>query len=364
MKNMLERFLRLLSGDPTAGVIWTADISYWLEAQKASGKADAAWSTERGYLELHRSLGIMPYYYYEKFWAATPEYDTSIKFSQIMRNDQHLKRIHTPEGTVSESSVWLASSCSTGVKKHYIETETDLDILLHILEHRRLKPSNLADYNQRLSLWRAYDGLPCIGLPRSPLAAFVYEWAGIESATYLLIDCEAKVRRALDLMAEQEAPILDEICRLRPPVVHFPDNLSSDNLTGFYDAYMADAHQQRLERLHAAGIKAAVHLDGAVRGLLPKLIAVGFDAIEALTPHPGGDLDVEEIARIAENSDVILWGGIPGIMFAPPYTWADMKAHVEKVLSCWGKQRFVLGVADQVPPDGDIRFCLRISEMV
>ncbi|MBN1350056.1 hypothetical protein JXJ21_11645 [candidate division KSB1 bacterium] len=63
-------------------------------------------------------------------------------------------------------------------------------------------------------------------------------------------------------------------------------------------------------------------------------------------------------------ADVILWSGVPGITSAPPISRADMKTHVEKVLNCWGKRRFALDVADQVPPDGDIRFCLRISEMV
>ena len=115
--------------------------------------------------------------------------------------------------------------------------------------------------------------------------------------------------------------------------------------------------------MHATGIKAAVHLDGTLRGLLPKLAAVGFDAIEALTPAPAGDLAIEDIPTIAHNEKVILWGGVPGAMFSPPYTWPDMEAHVARVLKCWGSRPFILGVADQVPPDGDISFCKRIAEM-
>jgi hypothetical protein len=165
-------------------------------------------------------------------------------------------------------------------------------------------------------------------------------------------------------MAEQEDPILEAICDLKPPLVHFPDNLSSDNLTTYYDARMRDAHSERLGRLHAAGIKAAVHLDGTVKGLLPKLVEAGFDAVEALTPMPAGDLGLDEIQRVAGSDTVILWGGVPGTMFAPPYTWPDMAAHVQRLLDCWGKRPFVLGVADQVPPDGDISFCPRIAQML
>jgi hypothetical protein len=40
-----------------------------------------------------------------------------------------------------------------------------------------------------------------------------------------------------------------------------------------------------------------------------------------------------------------------------------MRKHVLKVLEAWKGQRFVLGVADQVPPNGDISFVKRISEL-
>ncbi len=38
-----------------------------------------------------------------------------------------------------------------------------------------------------------------------------------------------------------------------------------------------------------------------------------------------------------------------------------MRRHVERALNLWQGQPFVLGVADQVPPDGDIGLVRRIS---
>ena len=168
------------------------------------------------------------------------------------------------------------------------------------------------------------------------------------------MDCPDKIKKALRLLEEQEEPILTAVCELAPPLVHFPDNLSSDNLTSYYDDYMREGHQRRIERLHAAGVKCAVHLDGTIKGLLPKLTDCGFGAVEALTPQPAGDLSVNEMRNVANDEKVILWGDVPGIIFAPPYEWKDMKKHVEHVLDCWNGEPFVLGVADQVPPDGDI----------
>ena len=82
-----------------------------------------------------------------------------------------------------------------------------------------------------------------------------------------------------------------------------------------------------------------------------------------LTPKPAGDLSAEEMADLAASDTVILWGGVPGAMFAHPYTWDRMAEHVEGVLTTWRDRPFVLGVADQAPPDGGIDFCRQISEL-
>ena len=360
---MLETFLALLNGEATDAVVWTADLSYWMSGRKRDGTADRSWETEEGCLELHRRLGVMPYYYYDKFWAGEACYDASVRARADTTGNRTVRTIETPAGTLREESVYLAESACSGIVKHMVETEADLDVLLSALEHRRLEPRNLNDYPERRALWARYDGLPSLGLPRSPLSALAYEWAGIANLAILMADAPDKVGEAMARMEAQERPVLEAVCELAPPLVHFPDNLSSDNLTGYYDRYMRPGHRRRLEALHSVGIRAAVHLDGTVGGLLPKLVASGFDAVEALTPKPAGDLSAEEMGAIA-GGRTILWGGVPGVMFAPPYTWDDMRHHVEHVLETWGGHPFVLGVADQIPPDGDIDFCMRIREMI
>ncbi len=362
--NYLENFLHLLAERRPEGVVWTADLSYWISGRQADGTADPVWRTEEGYLDLHRSLGLMPYYYYERFWTARAVYDGTVCERTETEGRVTTRTWRTPVGTLCEESCYLPESACHGVTRHPVETGADLDVLLYLIEHRRLDPDNLADYNARRALWARYDGLPCLGLPRSPLSALAYEWAGMQNLVYLMLDHEDRVRYLLALMEAQEARVLDAVCERAPPLVHFPDNLSSDNLTGFYDAHLGPTHRRRLAKLHAAGVKAAVHLDGTVRGLLPKLVAAGFDAIEALTPKPAGDLGVEDLRPLAGSAEVMLWGGVPGVLFAPPHTWSVVRAHVERTLALWKGQPFVLGVADQVPPDGDAGFCRKIAEVI
>jgi hypothetical protein len=361
---MLDAFLAMLRGETPERPVWAADISYWIAGQQENGTAKPEWSTEEGFLQLHNELGILPYYYYEKFWAAEPRYDDSIELVETKNGPKTIRILRTPTGELREESVYSPLSCSLGITKHFVESEQDLDALLYVLQHRRLTPANLADWPERRRLWEKHDGLPCIGLPRSPLPALFVEWTGVQNGSYLMADCPDKCDEALQMMEEQEGPIIEAVCELAPPLVHFPDNLSSECMTRLYDGRLAGSHRRRIERLHAAGVKCAVHLDGTVKGLLPKLIDSGFDAIEALTPKPGGDLDVEEIRRLTDPSPAILWGGVPGIMFSPPYTWEQMESHVRHVLDCWRGRPFILGVADQVPPDGDVQFCRRIAELI
>ena len=361
---MRSAFLNLLRGEQTGEIVWTADLSYWMEGRRADGTARPEWFTEQGFLELHREHGIFPYYYYEKFCAFQVRYDGPVTVEQQARGNTTLQRITCPAGELTCESAWMPESCCSGITKHFVENVRDLDVFLDLLQYRRLLPANLDDYPQRLAAWEAWDGIPGLALPRSPLAAMTAEWAGVEHTVYLLLDCEEKMRAAMALLEEQEAPILDAVCALAPPIVHFIDNLSSENLTTLYDEFMADRHRARLQRLHHAGTAGVVHLDGTVKGLLPKLATAGFDAAEALTPQPAGDLDLAEIRALVDGTKTILWGGVPGVMFAPPYTWDDMRRHLERLLETWAGHPFVIGVADQVPPDGDISFCQRIAEMI
>ncbi len=55
---MLPALMALLQGENPDQVVWTADLSYWMEGQRRAGKADPAWDSEAGYLEFHRRLGV------------------------------------------------------------------------------------------------------------------------------------------------------------------------------------------------------------------------------------------------------------------------------------------------------------------
>jgi hypothetical protein len=87
--------------------------------------------------------------------------------------------------------------------------------------------------------------------------------------------------------------------------------------------------------------------------------------LEALTPHPVGDLKWEEVADFAGGSLSILWGGIPGAYFTANVSEEEFERHVIHMIELMIKEpRYVLGVADQVPPDGLEERVRRVGELV
>ena len=69
--------------------------------------------------------------------------------------------------------------------------------------------------------------------------------------------------------------------------------------------------------------------------------------------------------RALVGDDLILWGGVPGAMLVPNYSEGVLKEHVTRYLDTMKRTgRFVLGIGDQLPPNGDIDRIAMIAGLV
>jgi hypothetical protein len=106
-------------------------------------------------------------------------------------------------------------------------------------------------------------------------------------------------------------------------------------------------------------------MDGTLKGLLREEASTGIDVIEAMTPDPVGDVPIEQWEELAGNPETILWGGIPGVYFTSKVSDEEFDRHVRSVLDVMrSRPRYVLGVADQVPPDCLEYRVRRVRELV
>ena len=111
---MLEAFLKLLNGEHADQIVWTANVTYWIAGQQQAGTARSAWKTEEGCLQLHKELGILPYYYYEKFWASEPRYAKNVELINEKAGDTTTRRFRTPVGELCEEKRLFAAKLLLG----------------------------------------------------------------------------------------------------------------------------------------------------------------------------------------------------------------------------------------------------------
>jgi hypothetical protein len=149
-------------------------------------------------------------------------------------------------------------------------------------------------------------------------------------------------------------------------VLMIPENLSAEMIgPRRFEQHMRSYQEHWIGEIAGAGKHSFIHMDGTLKGLLREEASTGVSVIEAMTPHPVGDLPIEDWAVRAGTSSTILWGGIPGVYFTPKVTDQEFDFHVTHVLDVMrSTPRYVLGVADQVPPDCLESRVRRVEELV
>jgi hypothetical protein len=190
--------------------------------------------------------------------------------------------------------------------------------------------------------------------------------AGIENVT--MIHADAPREFALMFAALTES--LDRACEiaLESPaeILMMPENLSSEVVgPRFFELFMKDFQSRWSRRIIEAGKFSCIHMDGTLAGLLRQESSVGLTFIEAMTPAPVGDIPIGDWAGFRNGSRTIYWGGIPGSYFTPVVTEKEFERYVKEALAVMREdRRMVLGVADQVPPDGLESRVRRVQKLV
>ena len=354
-----DRLLTALAGGRPDVMPWFADLGYWYLAQQQLGTLPPEYEGEAGFVKLHVDLHVG--YYLGYVVAVTDTYD-NVTVTTEEDGPVTTTRWQTPVGEIWGQMHFLPATFSQAPVKWPVSTPEDLRVLQYLAAATQSTP-NYANFD-RLNALAGAQGHPTVLPPRSPVSQMLAQWTGVTNLTFLLADAREEVERTLAALARAADAAYRAILAWDTPFVELPDNLTGEVMTPWFKSYQFDYYVERIEALHAVGKKVGAHLDGTLRGILPLLVQTGLDYIEAITPQPTGDVAVEDLRDLA-GPDVILFGGIPGAMFAPPFTADDMRRQVELIIEHqWPHGRFILGVGDQVPPNGDISLVRLVGDLV
>ena len=354
-----QRLLSVLHGQQPDVMPWFADLSYWYYAQRHRGLLAPEYEGKAGFVRLHRDYHVGYYLGYAPVYHTT--YD-GVTVTHEQAGAVTTTRWQTPVGELWGQTQFSEITCASAPVRWAVRTPEDLRVLRYIAAATRITP-DYSDYAEQQRL-AGDQGHPSVFPPRSPISQLLAEWTGVVNLTYLVADAPEAVQETVTALENAADGAFAALLGCDAPWVEFADNLSGEVITPFFKRFQYDYYLRRLAQLHGAGKLVGVHLDGTMRGILPLLVEVGMDFIESITPRPTGDVGVEELRDLA-GPRVILWGGIPGAMFAPPFTEAMMRRQVDKILEYhWPSANFILASADQVPPNGDMELVRKVGEWV
>lgn len=237
--------------------------------------------------------------------------------------------------------------------------------LQFIIERMRHKPQpdNYAKLRARAEMIGDL-GMPIPTFPSAPLCQLYTTWLGITNTVYAIADTPEEVDKTMELIARSNEEGFKACLDSPMSIFSFNDNVSGDTAGLFFDKYSVPYYKAKIDEIHRAGKYCYIHTDGSLKKLLPKIAATGANAAEAVTPEPVGDVAIEHL-RDGVGDDLIIWGCMPGAMFCDPFTWPDVEKHIRRVIEVHkDKARLVLGVADLVPPNADITFIRKITDLM
>ncbi len=356
-----ERVLKTLRGQRADQVPWFGDLDYWATALIELGKRPKDFKESDDYIDWHRRLRVG--FYLQGYFPYRETFD-GCDVREWKESDLRYRRIATPEGTLEECWKWSTLTHSEAPIERLVKTPADLAAYRYVFQHMGYEP----DYAlaEKRSRQVGEMGVVLCYLPRSPFMRMVALDAGIENITMIFEDAPGEFTETFRVLEKSE-DIASRIALESPAeILMMPENLSSEMVgERFFELFLRDFQTRWSKRICAAGKFSCIHMDGTLRGLLARESAIGLTFIEAMTPRPVGDLAIREWDRYRCGSDVIYWGGIPGSYFTPAVSEQEFDRHVKEVLSVMREdRRYVLGVADQVPPDALESRVSRVAELV
>jgi uroporphyrinogen-III decarboxylase len=301
-------------------------------------------------------------FYLQGYFPFTAKYHFKTKIWH--EGNRNYRKIFTPKGDLQECWENIATSFSEGPIEHLVKSIEDLAALRYVYENTEWQ----VDYDfawQRMEQIGEQGILLCY-LPKSPFMHLVVLEAGIVAVTFTEMDAPEEFSETLAVITESFNQAAKIAVNSPAEILMIPENLSSEMIgTRYFHKYMRSYQEKWIQEIKKAGKFSMIHMDGTLAGLIKLEAATGIDVLEALTPAPVGDLAIEKWDDRANNPNTILWGGIPGSYFTPAISDDEFDDHIKTALSSMRiEPRYVLGVADQVPPDALEYRVRRVSELV
>lgn len=348
-------------GKSEGKIIWQPRIGCWYDDKIFSGEGLPAPYSGMDIWQVYESLNCSARLYEFNSCFQRVE-NPSVRFVSKRLNETDTKTtIHTNVGSQTVVTRRTPNSLHPITLKWEVETEEELRV---------------AAWREENATWHweqeCYDsllkklgkfGAPTIFLPRMNVQCLYIEKMGVEKGIYALYDWQDQINAFFRALEENHHRLIQLINSSPIDIINFGENIHASTLSpDLFVKYHLPACQKRCDLLHQAGKFVSSHWDGNVKPLLPFAKETGLDGIEAITPHPQGDVSLEEIKETL-GDEMFLLDGIPAVYFDDIYQIDRLIECVEKLIELFAP-KLVLGISDEISSSGDIERIRVVNEIV
>lgn len=347
-------------GEAAGRIIWQPRIECWYDDKRFAGDPFPAEFEGLTRPEIYRKLGCSARIY--SFNRCFEEVlDPRMTRERIELSDTEWEvRTTTPVGTIRERHHATPSSWAPMRDSWPVTSVEELRVMGWIQEHTGWR-FNREVFDEVRAEWAGL-GAPTIFMPRVNVQHLYIDIMGVEGGIYMLYDSPDEVARYFRILHDNHLRMIDAIADSPVDIVNFGDNVHAGTLSpDLFAQYVLPAYQDRAERLHSAGKFVHAHWDGDTGPLLKFARETGLDGIEAITPRPQGDVELEQVKEAL--GDMYLLDGIAAILFDPLYSLEELLAQAQKVIDLFAP-RLILGISDEISSTGDICRIREVGKLV
>jgi Uroporphyrinogen decarboxylase (URO-D) len=346
----------IFQGKDPGGVLWQPRLEFWYEVNKKRG-------TLPEHLKDCTLLDLYDYCFGSVRYFVNPLRLTyrNVEVRDEWIDEKSRKRTYrTPVGCLHEVMHYDEWGLSCYNSEYRLKTPADFLIYEYILQDERWSWDREAYEREVRSV--AGRGAPQFFCRRSPIQGLFIENMGFENTIFMLHDQPAVIERYVEVATTADDALYEVLCSMPVEILNFGENIDANmDPPPVWRKHLVPYYRKRVEQLHAAGKRTHIHIDGAMHPLIRAIQESPFDAIEACTPIPQGDVTLEEIKEAL--GERVLLDGIPAVYFLPYYPLDTLIECARKVVELF-HPRLVLGISDEIPPDGDIERVRLIGQLV
>lgn len=347
--------LEIFRGHDPGRVLWQPRLEFWYEV-----------NTRRGTLPQH--LGDCSLLDLYDYCQASVRYftrplrvgHTNVAVREEWVDEKRLQRTYeTRAGVLTEVVHYDEWGLSAYHEEYRLKTPEDFRIYQSVLEDEEWTWDQEAYERDLQRVDRR--GAPQFYFRRSPVQGLFIENMGFERTIFMMHDHPEVIDRYVEAATAADDRMYQVLCAAPVDIVNFGENIDGHmDPPRIWRRHLLPTYRRRAQQLKNAGKLTHIHVDGAMKLLVPELREGPFDGIEACTPVPQGDVTLEQIKEAL--GDRILLDGIPAVYFLPYYPLETLLDCARQIVDMF-YPRLVLGVSDEVPPDGDIERVRLVGEM-